>query len=174
MAFVTPHSVLEKLHLRGDEKIIDVGAGSGAYSIEAAKMVPSGKVYATDINRDMLTKVVHEAQASGLSNVESIWADVEIARATKLHDNYIDVAIMSNILFQLEDIEGALSEIYRIVRPGGKILVIDWSDSFGGMGPSSDAVVTKERAKEILTKHHFVGFEEIEAGDHHYGYIMHK
>lgn len=174
MGFVTPHAVLEKLHLRGDEKIIDIGAGSGTYSIEAAKLLTSGKVYAVDVNKDMLARLIQEAQSLGLPNVESIWADVEVAHATKLHDNYIDVAIMSNVLFQLEDIHGALNEIHRVVRPGGKVLVIDWSDSFGGMGPASDAVVSKEKAKEILSTHNFSGFEEVEVGDHHYGYIMHK
>lgn len=175
MAFVTPQNMLTHLKLAGHEKIVDVGAGSGAYSIAAAKLlVNGGKVYATDVNRDLLSKLSNEAIADGLSNIETIWADVEIPHAIKVHDNYIDIAILSNVLFQLEDKNGALNEIYRILKPGGVLLVIDWSDSFGGMGPATSAVITEPTAKQMLTEHHFTIGESVDAGDHHWGIIAYK
>jgi ubiquinone/menaquinone biosynthesis C-methylase UbiE len=156
MAFVTPENTIESLRIQQGEKIADFGGGSGAYTISALRTLRgSGKVYAIDLNKELLQKVVNEAQHINLPNVEAVWADVEVPHSTNLHDMSIDSVIFSNLLFQLDDRKSALQEARRILKPKGMMLVVDWTDSFGGMASLHPLVVAQAlqlqaRAKILL------------------------
>lgn len=65
-------------------------------------------------------------------------------------------------------------EAKRVLRPGGRALVIDWTDSFGGLGPKPEMVFRKEKAGEMFEKNGFHLDREILAGVHHYGLIYKK
>src|SRR5262245_4305424 len=120
----------------GEEmKVIDIGSGSGAYTFAAAEVARSGKVYAADIQADLISKLKTEGNRRSLHNIETIWCDVDEPRGTRLADGAMDRAIVSNLFFQAENKEGLVKEVSRIVRPKGRAMVIDWSESFGGLGP---------------------------------------
>jgi ubiquinone/menaquinone biosynthesis C-methylase UbiE len=155
--------------------IADLGSGSGLYSLEASRhLMSTGRVYAIDIQKDLLSKLKNEATRQGLYNLEVIWGDIEKINGTKLRDGSIDLAFLSNILFQLEKKEDIVNEVKRILKPGGKILVVDWEDSFGGIGPKPNDVVKKETVMEMFEKQGFHLDKEIKAGAHHYGLIYKK
>ena len=153
--------------------IADFGAGSGAYVLAMAEALEgTGVVYAIDVQQDLLRRIKNEATKRALHGVEIIWGDVEKTGGTKLKNESVDRVLISNILFQVEDVSAVFSEAKRICRPQGRVIVIDWTESFGGMGPHPDAVVTKEKALEVA---HAVGFaleSEFKAGAHHYGVIL--
>ena len=69
----------------------------------------------------------------------------------------------------MEDKDTALEEAKRIVRPGGKLMLVDWSESFGGLGPQPDQVIVAKDARELCEKHGFTHERDFDAGDHHYG-----
>jgi ubiquinone/menaquinone biosynthesis C-methylase UbiE len=173
--FSDPQSNVNQLALTPGMKIADLGAGSGFYTIAAAKSVGgSGRVYAVDIQKDLLAKVKTEAARQNLTNIEVIWGDLEKVGGTKIQDAYIDALIISNILFQIEQREPFFQEIKRILKPNREVLFVDWSDSFGGLGPHPNSIIPQVQAKEMFEQHGFVFVKNIGAGDHHYGMIFQK
>jgi ubiquinone/menaquinone biosynthesis C-methylase UbiE len=173
--FSDPQKNIEQCGIQAGMEIADLGAGSGFYTVAAAKaLIATGRVYAVDAQKDLLTKIKNTAVAQGLYNVEVIWGDIEKPSGTHLHEASIDLSLLSNILFQLEDKQGMINEVKRILKPGGRVLVVDWSDSFGGIGPEPKKVVLKGSTVEMFEKNGFHQDKEIDAGSHHYGIIFKK
>ena len=155
--------------------IADLGSGSGHYTMAMAKaLLSSGRVYAIDVQKDLLVKLKNQANREGFYNVEIIWGDVEKAGGTKLRDFSVDLVILGNTLFQIENKKNIVDEIRRILKPGGRAVVVDWTDSFGGIGPKQEAVVKKEKALEMFEKAGMHLDKEISAGAHHYGLLFKK
>lgn len=173
--FSDPVKNVEQCGIQAGMEIADFGSGSGHYSLAAAKaLMSTGRVYSIDVNKDLLTKLKNHATKEGLYNVEVIWGDIEKPNGTKLRDGSIDLVFLSNILFQLEDKEALIKEVKRVLKPGGRVLVVDWMDSFGGIGPTVKMVVNKEKAQGLFDKSGFHLDREITAGSHHYGFIYKK
>ncbi len=175
MDFAVPDSNVKQFELREGMQVADLGAGSGHYALAAAHMVGnSGGVHAVEVQRDLLHRIRDQAALEGLHNVEIIWGTIEEEGGTKLRDESMTAAILSNTLFQVEDKEGTLREAYRILAPNGRLLIVDWSESYGGMGPEENAIVTESKARELAESAGFTYDRAIDAGVHHYGFIMKK
>jgi ubiquinone/menaquinone biosynthesis C-methylase UbiE len=175
MAFSDPAKIIEDIGIQEGSIVADLGAGSGFYSLAAAKVVgPAGKIYAVDIQQDLLTRFKSAAHQAKLLNIEVIHGDIEQAHGTRIADRTIDLAIAANVLFQLENKEGLADEALRILKPSGRLLVVDWSDSFGGMGPQPNMVFTQQAARTLFEKKGFTFVTAVVAGDHHYGLIFRK
>lgn len=170
-----PEDNLLKLGLQQGQVVADLGAGTGHHSIEAAKQVgSSGRVYAVEIQKDKLDLISRNAQEQNVSNVKVIWGDIDEPMGVKLDDGLCDAIILANVFFQIEKKNDCVREAFRILKPGGKILLLDWQDSFGHMGPHPDHVVTPNMARPYFQE---VGLEEVDsfdAGHHHYGLIFRK
>jgi len=172
--FLNPDEHREEFGLREGDTVADLGAGSGAYAFLAAEAVgETGKVYAIDVQRDFLPNIKNSALSRGLKNVEVMWGDFEVPGGSGLRDGIADAVILANTLFQLDDKEGAVKEAKRILKQGGKLIVIDWEDSFGNMGPSKSAVVKKSEAVELFRSAGFIFAKDIPAGEYHYGLLFH-
>ncbi len=175
MNFSDPQKNIQQFGLIEGMKVADLGAGSAAYTIASARQVgTSGRVYAVEVQKELLSNIKNTALKQGLSNVEVIWGDIESLGGTKIKDHSIDAVIISNVLFQAEDKQGVVNEAKRILKPQGRALVVDWKDSFGGMGPHPDHVVNEQSAKKLFEVGGFSFDRSITAGDHHYGFIALK
>lgn len=112
---------LRLLNLQPGEAVLDIGSGPGLLAAEIANIVgPKGTVRGVDISESML------AMASGRCEAMP-WVKFEDAGATQLpfEDGAFDAVVTVQVLEYVEDIETALAEIYRVLRPGGRALVID-------------------------------------------------
>ena len=173
MNFSDPRANVLQMGLREGMKVGDLGAGTGHYTLAASKVVGStGRVYAIDIQEDVLKHLHDSAMRSQCRNVETIWGNFEKLRGTTLRDETLDGVILSNVLFQLDDKEGTLQEIKRILKPGGKLLVIDWAGAYGGMGPHPDHVVTEHAAEELFINGGFYKVKDFRSGPHHYSILF--
>ncbi|MFA5095097.1 MAG: class I SAM-dependent methyltransferase [Candidatus Paceibacterota bacterium] len=172
--FTDPVKNLKAFDLRENMIVADLGAGSGFYTIPAAGIVSRGKVYAIEIQKDFLTTIKNKAAEAHLNNLECFVGDIEKIGGTKLKDNIVDAVIASNILFQVEDKDKFIEEAKRILKPNGKLLLIDWSDNSSGIGASFDKIIPKNKAREMFEKEGFIWQRDISAGDHHYGMILVK
>lgn len=173
--FSDPIKNVESAGIQAGMEIADFGSGSGHYTLAAARaLVSTGRVYAIDVNKDLLTKLKNHATKEGLYNVEVIWGDIEKNVGTKLREGTIDLVFLSNILFQIEDKDALVKEVKRVLKPGGRVLVVDWADSFGGIGPTVQMVVPKDKATTLFENSGFHTDREISAGSHHYGFIFKK
>ena len=171
--FADPTKNLKSLRLRENMIVVDLGAGTGFYSLAAAHIVTSGKVYAIEVIRDYVAVIGKKAKEAHLNNVEAIWGNVEKVGGTKVRNGLADAVIASNILFQVEDKDKFLEEIKRILKPSGEVLLIDWSDS-PAAGTESHSLITKSKAKEMFEQKGFMFLRDIDAGAHHYGMILKK
>jgi len=167
--FTDPVKNLKALGLREDNIVADLGAGTGFYSVAAGAIVAKGKVYAVEISQDFLGTIKKKAHEAHLRNVEIILGDVEKKGGTKIKDGVVDAVIASNVLFQVGDKENFVLEIKRILKPKGRVLLVDWSPS-----PQIKLAIPKGKAREIFEKKGFVFEREINAGAHHYGIIFAK
>jgi ubiquinone/menaquinone biosynthesis C-methylase UbiE len=173
--FSDPQHNIEQFMLGEGAKVADFGAGSGHYTLWASQAVgDDGKVYAIEIQKDVLSRLSSLTKERGAVNVEVVLADLEANRGSMLKDASVDAGIVANILFQIEDKESFAKEVSRVIRPGGKILVVDWADSFGHLGPHPEHVVSQSEAKSLFEKQGFSVEKAIYAGEHHFGIIMRK
>jgi ubiquinone/menaquinone biosynthesis C-methylase UbiE len=173
MNFSDPKTNVLQLGLRDGMRIADLGAGSGHYTLAAAAAIGSeGRVYAVDVHEDMLTHIRDGANRAGYRNIETVWGNIEKPGGTKLRDHILDAAILSNVLFQIEHRDVLLAEIKRILKPGGKLLVIDWAGAYGGMGPAPGHVVTEHSAEELFITGGFHKLKDFRAGPHHYAIVF--
>lgn len=109
--------------LASGEKIVDVGSGGGIDSLIAARMVgPEGRVVGVDMTPAMLERAHNAAQESGLHNLEFRQAYME---ELPLPDGWADVVISNGVLNLTPDKTKVLSEMYRVLRPGGRLQIAD-------------------------------------------------
>lgn len=170
MEFLNPEKILEKLDLKNNMVAADFGSGSGGWAIPLAKILSRGRVFALDILEEPLSALRRKIKDERLFNVDILKADVE--KRTTILSEICDLVLMTNLLFQCENKKAVLEEGKRVLKKGGKILVIDWAKD----NPlteekefcSIDSI--KELAKEIGLKIE----EEFKAGDFHWGLILVK
>lgn len=173
MNFADPKSNILQLGLREGMKIADLGAGTGHYTLAAAGAVGrDGRVYGVDVQEDVLKHALDSAHRMGLRNVEIIWGNIEQKGGTKLKEASMDAVVLSNALFQVERKEGLVEEIKRILKPGGRLLVIDWAGTYNGMGPHPEDVVTEHAAEELFITNGFHKVKDFRAGAHHYAIVF--
>lgn len=173
--FSDPQKIITQLDLQSGSRVADLGAGGGAYALAVAKAVGEhGKVFAVEVQKELLSRLEREARSKGVHNIEAMWGDAEVAGGTHLADTSCDAVIVANTLFQTPDKTGLAREAARIVKPRGKVLVVDWSGSFGGTGPAPAAVVFKQKAQEIFEGAGLSFERAVDAGAHHYGMIFRK
>jgi ubiquinone/menaquinone biosynthesis C-methylase UbiE len=173
--FADPGAVVSHFHLREGDSVADFGAGSGYYiEILSKKVGRGGKVYACEIQKELVDKIGQLARQKGLSSIYPLWCDLEEERGVKIADSTLDCGVMINTLFQVQDKETALSEVARTIRSGGKFFLVDWTDSFGGLGPQPADVMSPQGAQALAERHGFVFERTFDAGDHHFGIAFRK
>lgn len=171
--FTNPEQNILHLGLTEGMRVADFGAGTGFYSKAVSPKVGyTGKVYAIEVQKDLVKKLESEIKHWGITNIDCIWGDIERRGGTKISDHSMDAVIISNVLFQAEDKLGVIDEAGRILKKGGRALLIDWSESFGGMGPSPEHVLPETMARELFEKRGFKFSEKISTSAHHYGIIF--
>ena len=170
MSFLTPEHLVRELFLQPSDRVADIGCGTGVYTIALAHGVGiTGQVYAIDVHREALHTLAGTLDKRGIVNVEMIWADVE--KAVPIDAYSLDAVVISNVLFQFDKIDKALITIARLIKPGGQLLVVDWSDSHGGLGPHTSHVIQEEQAINLVQKHGFRILKRLPAGDYHYAFL---
>lgn len=130
---------LEALAPRGGEKVLDVGCGPGLLAREMALLVGSeGLVVGLDSSPDMLS--LAEERCGHLSQVE-----LHFGEAEKLgeEDESFDAVTCAQVLLYVADVERALAEMYRVLKPGGRLAIIE-TDWRGTVLSSSDHALTRQ------------------------------
>jgi arsenite methyltransferase len=109
--------------LRPGDHVVDVGSGAGIDSLIAAKMVgPTGHVVGVDMTPAMLAKARQAGQESGLDNIEFREG---FGEALPVYDGWADVIISNGVLNLMPDKSAALSEMARVLKPGGRLQIAD-------------------------------------------------
>jgi len=168
--FLNPQEVLKELKLKEDMVAADFGCGSGGWVIPLAKKLEEGKVYAIDILEEPLSALKAKAKLEKIINIATIKADVE--KEVNILDDNLDLVLMTNLLFECQDKKSVLSEAKRVLKKGGKILVVDWEKD-ALLGPK-EGRVSAENVKKIAKELNLKLEKEFKAGTYHYGLILVK
>jgi ubiquinone/menaquinone biosynthesis C-methylase UbiE len=117
--------MLEGAGLKPGDHVLDIAAGTGDQSILAARVVgPSGSILATDISADMLNIAARVAQREGLTTITTRVMDAE---ELDLEGSAFDAVICRLGLMLIPHLQQALTEIRRVLKPGGKLAALVWS-----------------------------------------------
>jgi ubiquinone/menaquinone biosynthesis C-methylase UbiE len=117
---ITRARLVEILEPRPGERVLEIGPGTGYYTFEMAGRLDGGQVDIFDIQQEMLDHVVREANKRGVTNVLPALGD---AQALPYGDASFDAAVLITVLGEIPDQDRALSEIERVLKPGGRLIV---------------------------------------------------
>jgi len=144
----------------------DIGCGPGYFTLPVAERVgAAGRVYALDIQPEMLAELERRARARGLENVRPLRCG---ERELPLPSASVDAACLANVFHELEAPVAFLSEVRRILRPGGRLILIDWKPIETPMGPPPGERVPPEAVGQALREAGFVRWKEHDIYPFHY------
>jgi ubiquinone/menaquinone biosynthesis C-methylase UbiE len=175
-ALIDPYPIFKAIGLGASQRVADLGCGrTGHFVFPASRIVGSaGVVYAVDVVKDILENIKSRARTEGYDNVQTAWADIERPGGVPIPSSNLDTCFMVNVLSLLGNIPGALQEVARILKPGGKIAVVDWAKKLGPLGPKQEKIITSEKAKQLFNSAGFNFISEQPAGAYHTVYIFER
>lgn len=171
-AFLDPNKILDQLDLKKDMIASEFGCGPGGWAIPLAKRLEEGKVFALDIQPEKLSALETRVVVENVFNVETKLCDLEKPKGSSLPDSFLDLVLIPNVLFQIEKKDVIIGEAKRVLKSGGKILIVDWLIE-AKLGPKTGKVSKKE-VKEIAKDLGLKLEKTLEAGIYHYGLVFEK
>ncbi len=149
-----PEELLRDIaHLSPGMTAVDMGSGTGVFALPMARIVGSdGKVYAVDRSSDMINAL---KSAAPPVNLFAILADVE---STGIESETADLCLVALVLHELSSPIGAIREARRLLRPGGRIVVVEWKMEID-WGPPASAKISKQTVEGLFLQAGFT-FDE--------------
>jgi ubiquinone/menaquinone biosynthesis C-methylase UbiE len=159
-----PEETLRKVGLQKDHVLCDIGAGSGIFTVPAAKITKQ-IVYALEINEEMLSIIGDKAKTEGIENIRLIQvSDGHFA----IEDNTADIALMVTVLHEIEDTKLFINEVKRVLKKDGKIAVIEFHKRETPMGPPTGHRIDKDKVRDIMLEIGFIVCEDYDMGKNFY------
>jgi len=173
--FLNSDAVIGEFGIVPGMKIADFGCGAGHIGILAAQLTgKDGHLLALDIMEDKLDSFKARAKASGLENVETKRANLEVLGNTGAADNSQDMVLLINILFQSNKKQDILKETKRVLKPDGTAVLVEWKKGGGGFGPPDGLRTDTNEMQAIFASENFTLVRQFNAGQFHYGLIFKK
>jgi ubiquinone/menaquinone biosynthesis C-methylase UbiE len=175
-ALLDVNFIMEKAKIKERMKVADLGSGTtGHFVFPAAKIVGShGLVYAVDIIKPYLESIARQARQENIANIKTVWTDLEVYRATKIETESIDVALLVNTLFHSQKRAEILRESARLIKRGGRLLVVEWEETSLPFGPPPEKRVKVDQLIKVAEKLGLKVEEVFDAGEYHYGVLFVK
>lgn len=173
-SFLNLEKIIDQLDIEEDMVIADFGAGHGFFSVAFAKKIgPSGQVFAVDVLPQAIEAIRSRAKLEGFLNIKTIHGNLEKTNGSTLPDSACDMVFIANVLFQVPDKQILIKEAHRILKSGGRLIIIEWKP-YTPLGPKKEHRLREEDIKQIILPLGFSEFKSIDAGSHHYGFIFIK
>lgn len=170
-----PRRILEEIGVQKGYSVADFGSGIGYFVTKAAKMVgSSGRVIAIDIKKDFLARVKSKALENHLRNVYGVLTDLEKKNSTNLADDSIDLVLIINFLYLTKRKETVLKEALRVLKKGGRLVVMEWQEKGKLTLIDEDKVIPAKKLEEMTKKLGFKKVRSFEAGLSHEVNIFEK
>ena len=115
--------LLENMDIQKDDMIADIGAGSGYHSFRMAAMTPKGKIYAVDIQDEMLMAMRQKSEKNGIKNIALVKSS---ARDVKLQPDSIDKVLIVDVYHEFEYPFEIVESIKKALKSDGKIYLIEY------------------------------------------------
>ncbi|KYP80064.1 class I SAM-dependent methyltransferase [Ferroacidibacillus organovorans] len=131
MKLLPPDETLQLLDVRETDDVADIGCGPGYFSLPLAAKT-KGSVYCVDLSSVMLSYVQKRAAEANCQNVTTVESPAE---SIALPDHSVDRILCSFVLHEVDDLSQSLKEFIRILKPSGKMLLIEWEKKESEFGP---------------------------------------
>lgn len=135
--------IVARLGLKAGDTVADIGAGSGLFEVPLAKAVsPGGKVYAVDIDAGFFPQIKRKADEAHLTNVETV-----LGKYTdpNLPVRNIDMVFFHDVLHHIQDRAGYLKAVAGYLKPGGRVVVVDYEKGQGPHKATPELEVSREQ-----------------------------
>lgn len=164
--------ILDELKLSAGMSGADLGTGPGHWALALSRRLMNGLVYAIDIQDSYLSALRGRASQEYLENIRFLQRDLTAFRGSGLPDASLDVAVMANLLFQIEDFQPVLIEAHRIIKKRGCLLVVDWLDRSPVM--TRQEAASPGKVQVMAERAGFKAIRELSPDDYHFGFIFKK
>ena len=164
--------VFGDFRLGGGITFLDLGCGRGEYAMAAAEIIGNeGLVYAVDLWEEGITLLREEVAALGINNLKPMVADV--GKMIPIEDHTVDLCFMATVFHDLVlagVAEGALEEVFRVMKRDGLLAILEFEKVDGPPGPPLSSRLSAEEVEEKVIPHGFEIIKVTSAGE--YNYLM--
>ncbi len=182
-SFLNAREIIMELGLEGNEVFMDAGCGDGHAAIEAVDILSEdATIYAVDIYEPSIEDLQNAADENGYDNLIPICAD--IADHIDIDDDTVDIVLLINVWHGFKAtrrMDEAIEELKRILKPGGKIAIMDYKKQEARHGPPITVRSSPEDLEEVFIEHDMTLFslnpdtgEDIPQGKSHYLILFQK
>ncbi|MFO8001867.1 MAG: class I SAM-dependent methyltransferase [Marinilabilia sp.] len=168
---LAPGKVMDFIKMKAPEKIVDIGAGTAYITSALARLMPGAKIEAFDIEPLMVEEMQRALPKSG-----NITPHLMEENRLPLSDEYADLVWMINLYHEVRKPYLLLREVKRVLKPGGKLLIIDWAKNPESTedGPPLDHRIDEATITSHLIEADFFNIKTTEEFPDHLGIIAQK
>ncbi|SFL51397.1 Methyltransferase domain-containing protein [Methanobrevibacter olleyae] len=182
-SFLNAHDIIMELNLKGNEVFMDAGCGDGHAALEAVEILDDdATIYAIDIYEPSIEDLIKEKEEKAIDNLFPICAD--ISDHIDLDDDLVDVILLINVWHGFKAtrrMDKAIEELKRILKPSGKLAIMDYKKQEARHGPPITVRSSPEDLEEVFKEHGMDLFslnpdtgEDIPQGKSHYLIVFQK
>jgi len=118
----SPRSLVRRLHLQPDSRVLELGPGPGYFSADVARTVPHGRLVLFDLQREMLAKARRRLRRASATNAVFVQGD---GSRLPFRSATFDVAFLVAVLGEVPDPAGCVESLHRVLRPGGLLSITE-------------------------------------------------
>ncbi len=160
----------DRVGLHAGEVVVDVGAGAGRFAVPAARRVgPGGIVEAVDLSEELVGFLAETARRLALPQLRAVRSAPD---RIPLPDASADVVLLANVLHDISP--ATVREAVRVLRPGGRLVDLDWKKEPSPMGPPPPVRLTPDQASARLAAEDLAETARWDAGPYHYAVMFVK
>jgi ubiquinone/menaquinone biosynthesis C-methylase UbiE len=132
----------------GNEIVLDIGSGSGNFSLPIARKMKQGKVICLDLSTEMTDSLQAKAVRQSLRDrIRILTCD---ARETTLEDNSVDWIVSGNCMHEMSDPQKVWAEMHRVLKPNGALFIVDFRDKHGYEGENAHGPYSVHQMNELF------------------------
>lgn len=174
-ALLDAKKILKSIGLKTGDKLADFGAGrTGHFVFPAVQIVgDDGRVYAVDVVKEALDMIDGRRKLFSILNLHTVWGDFERQGGVDIPEGSLDWILVINNVWCVKDISALAKEIKRVLKPDGKVLVIDWRrDAISSAAPAKDRRMESMQIEARFLHDNIVKEKDLMINTTHWGAIF--
>ena len=142
-----PEDIMRYLELSVSHVVADLGCGTGYFSVPISSKVK--KVYAIDVQKEMLDYLEKKVQKDHIKNIETLLSTDNVI---PLENESVNVLLSVNTMHEFQNRDRIIKEIYRVIKQTGRIVIVDFKKENTKFGPPVNIRISKKQAIDMFKK----------------------